>query len=67
MSEKKDLKLDYMAVGSLPHKSLDKAMELINTNFKIPFWPQLAKFNKNEDMIFQYLEKITNLIYYIQV
>ena len=34
-------------------------MELVKKDFdKIPFWPQLSKINKNEDMIFQFLENM---------
>lgn len=62
MSEK-DLKLAYMAIGSLPHKNVDEAMELVKQNFPIPFWPQLAKHNKNEDMIVQYLENLPGIVF----
>jgi len=52
-----DLKLECTAIGSLPHTDLKSAMDLVKTNFsKIPFWPQLVKVSKNEDMIFQFLE-----------
>lgn len=58
------LKLECMAIGSLPHKDLDKAMDLVKNNFaNIPFWPQLAKINKNEDMIFQFLENMPSFFY----
>lgn len=58
----KDLRLNCMAIGSLPHKNVDDAMTLIEKNFsQIPFWPQLAKLNKNEDMIFQFLQNIPGL------
>lgn len=50
------LTLECLAIGSLPHVNLERAMELVRKNFKnIPFWPQLTKINKNEDMIFQFL------------
>ena len=59
---KKDLRLKCMAIGSLPHKNLDEAMDLVEKNFdKIPFWPQLAKLNKKEDMIVQFLECMPGL------
>ncbi len=52
-----ELKLECTAIGSLPHENLTDAMDLIKSNFsKIPFLPQLVKINKNEDMIFQFLE-----------
>lgn len=51
-----ELTLECMAIGSLPHNNLEDAMELVKTNFnEIPFWPQLTKINKNEDMILQFL------------
>ncbi len=52
-----DLKLECTAIGSLPHTNLKSAIDLVKANFsKIPFWPQLVKVSKNEDMIFQFLE-----------
>lgn len=63
MVVKKDLKLNCMAIGSLPHKNVKEAMQLVKENFKqIPFWPQLPKFGKNEDMILQFLENIPGLV-----
>lgn len=56
------LRLDCMAVGSLPHKEVNSAMELVENTFDIPFWPQLAKYNKNEDMIVQFLEKLPGIV-----
>lgn len=53
-----DLSLECLAIGSLPHKDLEKVKELIKSNFKIPFWAQMAKLNKNEDMILQFLENM---------
>lgn len=53
------LKLNCLAIGSLPHDNLNKAMSLVEECFRnIPFWPQLAKVNKNEDMIIQFLENM---------
>lgn len=52
-----NLKLECTAIGSLPHTDITEAMDLVKENFSnIPFWPQLVKVNKNEDMIFQFLE-----------
>lgn len=52
-----DLRLRHIAIGSLPHKDPQKAMELVERDFcEIPFFPQLTKYNKNEDMIIQFLE-----------
>ncbi len=57
MGELSKLKLNCLAIGSLPHNNLDKAL-VENCFNQIPFWPQLAKINKNEDMIIQFLEKM---------
>ena len=49
--------LDCLAIGSLPYTKTEDAIHLVETYFKeIPFWPQLAKVNKNEDMTIQFLE-----------
>lgn len=62
MGIKKGLTLNCMAIGSLPHSDLNQAMEIVKKNFpKIPFWPQLAKLNRNEDMSTQFLEGIPGL------
>lgn len=58
-NKKSKLTLNCMAIGSLPHKDLDKAMQLVQKNFnRIPFWPQLTRVSKNEDMIVQFLENM---------
>lgn len=63
MGKNLDLSLNYMAIGSLPHKDVKSAMDVVVKNFsEIPFWPQLARFNRNEDMIFQFLENMPGLI-----
>lgn len=61
-NRKSDLQLNCMAIGSLPHKNVEDAMKIVKENFEIPFWPQLAKFNKNEDMINQFLENLPGLV-----
>jgi len=59
MTDKKLLSLLCMAIGSLPHQDIDEAMSLVEENFKdIPFWPQLSKMNKNENMVVQFLENM---------
>ncbi len=59
MSQNSKLTFECLAIGSLPHDNLEKAMELVKKDFyKIPFWPQLTKINKNEDMIIQFLENM---------
>lgn len=53
------LTLECLAIGSLPCNNLENAMDIVKANFdKIPFWPQLTKINKNEDMILQFLENM---------
>ena len=50
-------------VGSVPFRDAKLACREIFDNFpEIPFWPQLAKLNKNEDMILQFLETMPGLI-----
>lgn len=58
MSQNSELSLEALSIGSLPHNNLEKAMELVKENFNIPFWPQLTKISKNEDMIVQFLENM---------
>ncbi len=54
-----DLKLNCLAIGSLPQNNLEDAMAVVRKYFKsIPFWPQLPKISKNEDMIVQFLENM---------
>lgn len=63
MVSRLDLKLECMAIGSLPHKDVTDAMDLVEKVFtEIPFWPQLAKLNRNEDMILQFLENLPGLV-----
>ena len=57
MNQNSNLKLQALAIGSLPHNNLDDAMSLVRKDFsEIPFFPQLANISKNEDMIIQFLE-----------
>jgi hypothetical protein len=59
MLQHSDLKLECMAIGSLPHKNPEEAMNLVKECFlDIPFWPQLTKKSKKEDMMIQYLENM---------
>ena len=49
--------MECLAIGSLPYDNPLKAMEIVQNYFsEIPFWPQLAKVSKNEEMSFQFLE-----------
>lgn len=58
------LTLKATAVGSLPHKNAQEAIDLIFEEFKeIPFWPQLAGVDKHEDMTVQYIQGIPGIVY----
>ena len=49
--------MECLAIGSLPYDNPQKALTIVQNYFdKIPFWPQLTKVSKNEDMSFQFLE-----------
>ena len=49
--------MECLAIGSLPHDNPDEAMQTVKKYFhNIPFWPQLARVSKNEDMTVQFLE-----------
>ncbi len=64
MTQLADLKLQALAIGSLPHNNLDNAMLLVKKDFsEIPFFPQLTNINKNEDMIIQILEGLPSFLY----
>ena len=59
MNKSNNLTLECTAIGSLPHTDLTKAIELVKRDFStIPFWPQMVKIDKNEDMIFQFLDNM---------
>lgn len=49
--------MECLAIGSLPYDNPQEAIDVVKKYFyNIPFWPQLAKVSKNEDMTFQFLE-----------
>lgn len=55
----KSLTLKATAIGSLPYKNAEDAIEMIFETFEeIPFWPQLAGVDRHEDMCVQYLQGI---------
>lgn len=61
--DRTSLKLNALAIGSLPHDNVDKAMQVVEKDFlNIPFFPQLANISKNEDMIFQFLEGLPSFL-----
>jgi len=63
MTQWADLKLQALAIGSLPCDNLDEAMMLVKKDFsEIPFFPQLTNINKNEDMIIQILEGLPSFL-----
>jgi methionine synthase II (cobalamin-independent) len=45
------------AIGSLPHKSVERAVELI-VQLNIPVWPQLPNRDQKENMYVQYSEAL---------
>lgn len=56
------LSLKATAIGSLPHKNTNEAIKLVFETFKqIPFWPQLAKVSRHEDMTAQFLQGIPGI------
>lgn len=58
------LSLKATAVGSLPHKNPQDALDLIFGCFEdIPFWPQLAAADRREDMVVQYNQGIPGIKY----
>lgn len=64
MQSYEDLKNNCLAIGSLPHKSVDDAMNVVRQYYyDIPFCPQLPRLSKKEDMIFQYLENMPGIIF----
>lgn len=63
MNQYSNLKFQALAIGSLPHNDVEKAMYVVEKNFfNIPFFPQLANVNKNEDMIIQFLEGLPSFL-----
>lgn len=63
MNQYSNLKFQALAIGSLPHNDVNKAMQVVEKDFfNIPFFPQLAKINKNEDMIIQVLEGLPSFL-----
>ncbi|OGS21461.1 MAG: hypothetical protein A2252_07025 [Elusimicrobia bacterium RIFOXYA2_FULL_39_19] len=51
------------SVGSLPHTSVEKAMELtLKYNPELPAWPQLPKITFKENMYAQYAEAFPGII-----
>lgn len=57
----KNLSLKPLAIGSLPYDNPIDAMEYIFSLYKVPFWAQLSKVSKFEDMTSQYLQNIPGI------
>ena len=58
------LSLKATAIGSLPYKDPQAAIDIIFKKFKdIPFWPQLSSLDRREDMTIQYIQGIPGIIY----
>lgn len=65
MNQDSNLKLQALAIGSLPHNNVNSAMAVVKRDFsEIPFWPQLANVSKNEDMTVQFLEGMPSFLPY---
>lgn len=59
MDKYSDLKNECIAIGSLPHNTLEDAVSFLNRfKYNIPFCPQLSRYSKNEDMLIQFLENM---------
>jgi methionine synthase II (cobalamin-independent) len=51
-----------MGIGSLPHKDVEQALDLIfKYTPEVPFWPQLPKIDAREGMIAQFSENLPGL------
>lgn len=63
MNQLSDLKLQALAIGSLPHDTVESAMAVVKKDFsQIPFYPQLSNINRNEDMTIQFLEGLPSFL-----
>lgn len=63
MNQLSNLKLQALAIGSLPHNTVESAMEVVKKDFsEIPFYPQLSNINRNEDMTIQFLEGLPSFL-----
>lgn len=63
MNQLSNLKLQALAIGSLPHNTVGSAMEVVKKDFsEIPFYPQLSNINRNEDMTIQFLEGLPSFL-----
>lgn len=58
------LSLKATAIGSLPYKNPQAAIDMIFDKFSdIPFWPQLGALDRREDMTVQYIQGIPGIVY----
>ena len=63
MNQLSNLKLQALAIGSLPHNTVESAMEVVKKDFsEIPFYQQLSNINRNEDMTIQFLEGLPSFL-----
>lgn len=63
MNQLSNLKLQALAIGSLPHNTVESAMEVVKKDFsEIPFYPQLSNINRNEDMTIQFLDGLPSFL-----
>ncbi len=61
MTRYADLKLEAVAIGSLPHKNINSAINVVKKNFtNIPFLPQLININEKEGILNQITEGLSS-------
>ena len=64
MGVDKNLKNECLAIGSLPNTDVESAIDIVKKYYSnVPFWPQLPKISRHEDMTFQYLENMPGIVF----
>lgn len=64
MSTLNDLAFYSTGIGSVPHNDVDSIIRFVSKAFKnIPFWPQMSRISRFEDMIIQVGEGLPGLVY----
>ena len=63
MNQLSNLKLQALAIGSLPHNTVESAIEGVKKDFsEIPFYRQLSNINSNKEMTIQFLEGLPSFL-----
>lgn len=58
-----EAKCKATAIGSVPHKEVDRAIEIIIKSFpEIPFWPQMPNASFRENMYVQFVEDLPGAV-----